>query len=112
MIVARRLRDWTPAIAVAIGFILFWQAAVQVFNIQRFILPAPFAIGAAFGTYFSEIWAAASYTAGEAVGGLVIGVVAGIGVGLLTARWTTARESLMPFAIALNSIPIIAFAPI
>ena len=108
----RRLRDWVPAIAVVVGFVLFWQAAVQFFNIQRFILPAPFAIGEAFGTYFSEIWAAASYTAGEAVGGLVIGVVAGIGVGILTGRWTRARESLMPFAVALNSIPIIAFAPI
>jgi NitT/TauT family transport system permease protein len=112
MTALRRVRGWTPALLVAVGFILLWQASIQVFGIQRFILPAPFAIGAAFSTYFSEIWSAASYTAGEAVAGLVIGVVAGIGVGLLTARWTTARESLMPFAIALNSIPIIAFAPI
>jgi len=112
MLATRRLRDWTPAVLVAVGFIVLWQASVQFFNVQRFILPAPLAIGEAFSTYFSEIWAAASYTAGEAVGGLVIGVISGIGVGLLTARWTTARESLMPFAIALNSIPIIAFAPI
>ncbi len=110
--VGRRLRDWTPAIVVAVGFILLWQATVQVFNIQRFILPAPFAIGQAFVTYFSEVWAAASYTAGEAVTGLVIGVSAGILVGLVTGRWASARESLLPFAIALNSIPIIAFAPI
>jgi NitT/TauT family transport system permease protein len=108
----RRLRDWTPAIVVAISFILLWQAAVQVFNIQRFILPAPFAIAQAFVTYFSEVWAAASYTAGEAVTGLAIGVTAGILVGLLTGRFASARESLLPFAIALNSIPIIAFAPI
>lgn len=108
----RRLRDWTPAIVVAVGFILLWQSAVQLFNVQRFILPAPLAIGQAFGTYFSEIWAAASYTAYEAVGGLAIGVIAGIAAGLLTGRWAAARESLLPFAIALNSIPIIAFAPI
>jgi NitT/TauT family transport system permease protein len=31
---------------------------------------------------------------------------------LATARWTTASETLMPFAIAANSVPIIAFAPI
>src|SRR6476469_9484860 len=104
MTAARRLRDWAPAILVAVGFILLWQSAVQVFNIQRFILPAPFAIGQAFITYFSEIFAAAGYTAGEAVTGMAIGVTAGIGVGLLTARWAAARESLLPFGIALNSI--------
>jgi NitT/TauT family transport system permease protein len=33
-------------------------------------------------------------------------------VALATARWTLANETLMPFAIAANSVPIIAFAPI
>lgn len=108
----RRVRDWVPAIAVAVGFVLLWEAAVQLLNVQRFILPAPFAIGQAFVEYFPEIWAAGSYTAGEAVGGLVIGVTAGLAVGLITGRWVGLRESLMPFAIAVNSIPIIAFAPI
>jgi NitT/TauT family transport system permease protein len=109
---ARRVSDWTPAILVFVGFVLIWQLVIVIFNIQRFILPAPLAIGQAFSTYFSEIYAAASYTAVEAVGGLIIGVVAGLGVGLATARWTAARESLLPFSIAINSIPIIAFAPI
>jgi NitT/TauT family transport system permease protein len=31
---------------------------------------------------------------------------------VLTARFATLRESLMPFAIAANSVPILAFAPI
>ena len=106
----RRLRDWLPAAAVAIGFILLWQAAVVGLNIQRFILPAPFAIGGAFVTYFSEVWAAASYTAYEAVGGLIIGATAGFLVGLVTARWVVVREAALPFASAINSIPIIAFA--
>jgi len=44
--------------------------------------------------------------------GFCLGAGAGILVALLTARWTTMREGLMPFAIALNSVPIIAFAPI
>jgi NitT/TauT family transport system permease protein len=46
------------------------------------------------------------------VGGLAIGTVLGIGVAFATARWTVARESLLPVAIAANSMPIIAFAPI
>ena len=108
----RRVTDWTPAIALFIAFILGWQALVVGLNIQRFILPAPFAIGQAFVTYFSEIWAAASYTAVEAVGGLLIGVTAGVLVALVTARWVGLRQALLPVSIAINSIPIIAFAPI
>lgn len=108
----RRVGDWAPAITVAVGFIVLWQAAVVALGIQRFILPAPLAIGKAFVTYFNEIWAAAAYTATEAVGGLLIGVAGGMFVGLVTARWVTAREALLPFAVAINAIPIIAFAPI
>jgi NitT/TauT family transport system permease protein len=33
-------------------------------------------------------------------------------VALITARFTVLREATMPFAIAANSVPIVAFAPI
>jgi NitT/TauT family transport system permease protein len=110
--VLRRVGDWTPAIVVAVGFFAIWQVAVTVLGIQRFIIPAPLAIGEAFVTYYDEVFAAARYTAVEAVGGLIMGVTAGLLAGLVTARWVALRESLLPFAIAINSIPIIAFAPI
>ena len=108
----RRVGDWLPAVMVAIGFLLVWQVAVMAFGVQRFILPAPLAIAGAFGTYFSEISAAAAYTATEAIGGLIFGVAGGLLVGFVTARWVSAREALLPFAVAINAIPIIAFAPI
>jgi len=38
--------------------------------------------------------------------------VAALAVAGATARWTTASRTLLPFAIAANSVPIIAFAPI
>jgi NitT/TauT family transport system permease protein len=108
----RRVGDWLPAVVVFVGFIVGWQLLVMLLNVQRFVLPAPLAIGEAFVRYFDEIYAAARYTATEAVSGLVIGASAGWIVALVTARWATVRESLLPFAIVLNSVPIIAFAPI
>jgi NitT/TauT family transport system permease protein len=48
----------------------------------------------------------------EALGGLVIGTVAGVAVAFATARWLTARAALLPLAVAANAIPIIAFAPL
>jgi NitT/TauT family transport system permease protein len=48
----------------------------------------------------------------EALGGLVIGTVAGVAVAFATARWLTARAAVLPLAVAANAIPIIAFAPL
>ena len=52
------------------------------------------------------------FTTKEALGGFLIGCTAGIVVAFATARWSTMSQTLMPFAIAANSVPIIAFAPI
>ena len=41
-----------------------------------------------------------------------MGCLSGMAVAFATSRWTTASETLMPFAIAANSVPILAFAPI
>lgn len=64
------------------------------------------------GKNLSPILQAAWYTLKEALGGFIIGCGAGIVVALVTSRWAGTREALMPFAIAANSMPIIAFAPI
>ncbi|MDP8903989.1 MAG: ABC transporter permease subunit, partial [Chloroflexota bacterium] len=48
----------------------------------------------------------------EAVGGLAIGTLAGLIVALASARWLTARDVLLPIAVASSAIPIIAIAPI
>ena len=82
----------------------------------RFILPAPSAIVAALGENWSRRSLAAAPSAPatlfEAVGGLVIGTVAGVLVAFATARWATARDVLLPLAIAASAVPIIAFAPL
>ncbi|HRV96519.1 MAG TPA: ABC transporter permease subunit, partial [Anaerolineae bacterium] len=64
------------------------------------------------GENLNPILQAAWYTLKEALGGFIIGCSAGIIVALISSRWVGTREALMPFAIAANSMPIIAFAPI
>ena len=60
----------------------------------------------------SILFDAAGATFWEAIGGFVIGCGGGILIALVTSRWTIISEATMPFAIAANSVPIIAFAPI
>lgn len=109
---AGRARDWGPPVGLFVGFLVAWELIVRVFGIQQFILPSPVAIAVAWQTYLPELVAAASYTFWEILGGLIIGSTAGILVGVVTARYAAMRESLMPFAVAASSVPILAFAPL
>lgn len=115
------LQYYFPTILVAVSVLLLWEFMVVIFNIQQFLLPKPSAIFAEFASEVnllldpnesSLLFDASGATLWEAVGGFVIGCGAGILVALITARWTIVSEATMPFAIAANSVPIIAFAPI
>ena len=107
-----RVREWLPAAILFVGILAFWEVAVRVFSIQQFILPRPLAIFEQWRTHLPELNSAAIYTFGEVIGGLLIGVIGGMVAGLVTARYAMFRDSVMPFAVAVNSIPIIAFAPV
>ena len=109
---SRRFRRYLPAAALFIGVLAGWELVVRAFSVKQFLLPAPSAIASALVEHRDELAAAATSTLYEAVGGFAIGGTAAVAVALATARWTAARSALLPFAIAANSVPIIAFAPI
>jgi NitT/TauT family transport system permease protein len=111
----RSVRYYLPAVAVFFATIVAWEVIVGAANLRAFILPRPSVILAAL----QENWSGGQYailpstqaTLFEALGGLVIGTVAGVLVALATARWASARAAILPFAIAAGAIPIIAIAP-
>lgn len=107
-----KMRQYGPALVLFIGGLLLWESAVRAFNIQAFVLPKPSEILTRLIDQWDLIISATGNTLIEAFGGLVAGTILGIGVALITVRWVGARQGIMPFAIAANSIPIIALAPI
>ncbi len=110
--VGRSLWDWAPAAVVFVLGIALWEGLVRGLDVQSFLLPPPSEI---VQTLFAErdtLWSAAWFTFEEAVGGWVLGCTAAIMTALVLARWRTLAIAIMPFAIAANAIPIIAFAPI
>jgi NitT/TauT family transport system permease protein len=108
----RRVRDWAPALFVLVAFIGLWEGIVKAAHVQRFLLPAPTAIWTAFINNQGQLWHIGWVTFQEAIGGFAIGCTAGILVAVVVARWDRVGSALMPYAIAANAIPIIAFAPI
>jgi NitT/TauT family transport system permease protein len=114
-----RARRWLvrylPPLVVFVAVILLWEMSTA--GVGRRVIPPPSAILEAGldnldrpGT--AKLINSARNTAVEALGGLIIGTVAGILVAFASARWRTSRDILLPVAIATSAIPIIAVAPI
>jgi NitT/TauT family transport system permease protein len=110
--VGRGVRDWVPAVVVFVLGLAAWEFGVKALDVQNFLLPPLSDILDAFWDDRSGLLNAAWFTFKEALGGYLIGCSAGILVALLLARFRTLASAVMPYAIAANAIPIIAFAPI
>jgi NitT/TauT family transport system permease protein len=108
----RRVVDWAPAAGVFVLGILLWQALVVAFDIQEFLLPKPTVIAQTLWDERSTLWHAGIYTFKEALGGFALGSALAIAVALLFAAFRPLGTAFMPFAVAANAVPIIAFAPI
>jgi len=110
---ARRLvREYLPAAVVFVGVVVIWELVATGLNLREFILPRPSAIGAAFVAEWPILQTAAGNTLFEAVGGLAIGVLLGVVAAFAVARWARVRDVIVPLAIAISAVPIIALAPI
>lgn len=107
-----RVGDLVPVLAVLVIGIVSWEVLLGVLGVKQFLLPRPSVIFASLVSEWGTLIEGLRYTAIEAVGGLAIGSVIALTTAFATARWVLARETLVPVAIAANSMPIIAFAPI
>jgi NitT/TauT family transport system permease protein len=110
--VGRRLREWVPALLVFALGIAAWQWLVPALGIQKFLLPRFSSVANTFWNDRSALWSEGWVTFKEALGGFAIGCGAAIVVALALARWRPLGNALMPYAVAANAVPIIAFAPI
>jgi NitT/TauT family transport system permease protein len=109
---ARRIGDWLPA-AVAFGLgIALWQWLLPWLGVERFLLPPFWDVMTAFWNERDLLWNGGWITFKEALGGFVLGCSLAFLLALVLARWRPLGSALMPYMIAANAIPIIAFAPI
>jgi NitT/TauT family transport system permease protein len=107
---AASLARLVPPILVFVAAIAVWEVATA--GTGRRVIPPPSSILAAIAREQDLLLKSAIATFTEALGGLVIGTLAGILIGFATARWAVARDILVPLAIGASTIPLIAVAPI
>jgi NitT/TauT family transport system permease protein len=109
-LVLTRIRHYLPALVVLLVVLAVWELWTS--GEGRRVIPPPSRIAASFVDDRDLLMVAALATYYEAIGGLVIGTVAGVLVAFAAARWTIARDVLLPVAIGASAIPLVAAAPI
>ena len=107
-----RLDDILAPTAVLVMVIILWELLVMVWKPPVFLLPAPHQIGEAFAANTANLFAYGLNTFLEALGGFAIGCGLGLLVAMIVARSKLISDVLVPFAVASNSVPIVAMAPI
>jgi len=105
------VRDWAPVLLVFAAGLLLWQFVFAPW-LGKFLLPTPWEIAKSLRDHWGILWHAGWFTLQEALGGFVVGSTLAILVALALARYRRLSGALMPYAIAANAVPIIAFAPI
>lgn len=108
----REARKQFAVIVIGVVILLLWEGAIFVFNIQQFLLPRPTVILGTFLDTYPRLVASAWMTFQNAFWGFTIGCTAGVLFGMVAARFISFSRALLPIAIGLNAIPIIALAPI
>ncbi len=89
-----------------------WQAAIWMNHLPPYILPGPAAVAKALGDRFPSLLNSFCITTEEAAGGLAASIVVGVAAAMVFAQWRWLRQTLYPYTILLQTVPIVAIAPL
>ena len=117
--VTRRTYPWKHLTAKALTVILvfsalggIWQGVIRWLNVPSYTAPAPSTIFLGLEHNWTVVWTNAETTALEAAAGFGIGTGVACVLALIFVYLPYLRTGLMPVAIALSTVPIVAIAPI
>ncbi|HTV05907.1 MAG TPA: ABC transporter permease [Acidobacteriaceae bacterium] len=108
----RHIRTLLNALGVFAVLVALWQVIIWTFHVPSFMLPSPAQVAATLVTRFSPLAQSLLITAEEAGGGLLLSIFAGVAVSLVFAQSAWLRRMFYPYTILLQTVPIIAVAPL
>ena len=107
--------SWLRMLLPILAFVLFvagWQLIVQMLGIKPFIVPKPSDIVKSALENSSNLAVSVVTTMMEAVFGFILSAILGIAGAIMLASSKIVERSIYPYAIILQTIPIVAVAPI
>src|SRR5215475_9234633 len=107
-----RLKRRLLPIAGIVGFILFWAALVYGLHVPPFVAPSPAAVVETLVVNLPKLMENLLPTAIEAVSGFLIGNFAAIVLATLFVHQKSLQEAFFPIVVLINTVPVVAKAPI
>lgn len=89
-----------------------WNVTVRVFSIPSYVMPTPLDVWYALAGMRTELIQSTGRTAATAVVGLVVSSLLGTFIAFLFAQSVIVRRAFYPYAILLQTVPVIAIAPL
>lgn len=109
-----RIRSVVFPLAAFLVLIAAWHYAIRVFHVPNFILPTPLAVLEALQRGYIEglFWPHFLFTLQSMVCGYLLGCSLAFVTGCLFAESRAVEQTLLPFVVALQSMPKVALAPL
>lgn len=108
----RAIEAILPPLIVFGMFVALWHAAIIGFRIKPFILPSPYSVATAFVNDAAVLGRAVLYTGSAASLGFVCSLVVGTAIAFAFSQSRILRASGYPYFIFLQTVPIVAIAPL
>jgi NitT/TauT family transport system permease protein len=89
-----------------------WSCVVAFAHLPVYILPGPRAVAEALRDRFPSLLNSLWITAEEAACGLIASILVGVGIAMLFAQMRWLRQLVFPYTILLQTVPIVAIAPL
>jgi NitT/TauT family transport system permease protein len=100
------------ALCIFAALLLVWLAIVRIFNIPPFMLPTPARVAHAAMARLPSLLTSFWITGSAAAGGLAASVIVGVLIALVFAQSRWIRRMFYPYTILLQTVPIVAVAPL
>jgi NitT/TauT family transport system permease protein len=89
-----------------------WLAIIHQFHIPAYLLPTPAQVAHAAIARHDSLLTSLEITASAAAGGLAVSIVVGVAIALCFAQSRWIRRMFYPYTILLQTVPIVAIAPL
>lgn len=101
-----------PPLVVFVLFIAVWEIAIRMSGVKPYLFPKPSDIVRAAAENWHNLLISVRTTVAESVLGFAFSVILGVAFAIGLALSKTVERSVYPYAIILQTIPIVAVAPI
>lgn len=109
---ASPLTEWLPALILFLSTLILWEGLVRGLDVPRYILPSPSEIGAVITQRWQDLVRQVAWTMLEAIGGFLLGSILAFLSASLFVHARLIERSMYPWAIVLQTVPIVAIAPL